>query len=112
VLFAIEHATGRAHLLGVTDHLDNAFVAQVARDLVGELAEKCRPMKSLVRDRDAKFTTSFDEVFSSGGVKVIKAPARSPRANAHAGRFVRAVRAECLDRLPRARATPPWGSPP
>ena len=31
VLFAIEHASRRAHLLGVTDHPGDAFVTQVAR---------------------------------------------------------------------------------
>jgi hypothetical protein len=33
VLFAIEHASRRAHLLGVTEHPRNDFVTQVARDL-------------------------------------------------------------------------------
>jgi hypothetical protein len=33
VLFANEHATRRAHLLGVTEHSNNAFVTQVARNL-------------------------------------------------------------------------------
>jgi hypothetical protein len=97
VLFAIEHGARRAHLLGVTAHPNNSFVAQAARNLVGDLAETCRPMKFLIRDRDAKFTAGFDEVFSSEAIEVIKAPVRSPRANAHAERFVRTVRTECLD---------------
>jgi transposase InsO family protein len=99
VLFAIEHATRRAHLLGITEHPDNGFVTQFARDLVGDLAETDRPMKFLIRDRDTKFTASFDEVFESEGTEVIKAPVRSPRANAYAERFVRTARAECLDRV-------------
>ena len=81
-LFVIEHCTRRAHLLGVSGHPDKAFVTQVARDLVGDLAEAARPIKFLVRDRDSKFTTSSDEVFSSEAIAVIKAPARSPRAKA------------------------------
>ena len=92
VLFAIEHATRRAHLLGVTEHPDDGFVTQAARNLVGDLDEAFRPVKSLARDRDTKFTASFDEVFRSEGAEVIKAPVRAPRANAHAERFVRTVR--------------------
>jgi len=97
VLFAIEHVSRRAHLLGVTDHPGDAFVTQVARDLVGDLAEAGRPVKFLIRDRDTKFTASFDEVFRSEGAEVIKAPVRAPQANALAERFVRTVRTECVD---------------
>jgi transposase InsO family protein len=99
VLFALEHATRRAHLLGITEHPGIGFVTQAARELAGELAETGRSMKFLIRDRGTKFTASFDEVFRSEGAKVIKSPVRSPRANAYAERFVLTARAECLDRV-------------
>jgi transposase len=99
VLFFIELDTRRVHLAGVTANPDGAWVAQQARNLLLALDERGRRVRFLLRDRDAKFCRAFDDVFGSQGVEVLRTPVQAPNANAHAERWVRTVRAECLDWL-------------
>jgi len=97
VLFFIELGSRRVHLAGCTTNPTGAWVTRQARNLsFTGLFEQTR---FLIHDRDAKFSGSFDEVFRSEGIKVIHTPVRAPQANAYAERFVRTVRAECLDWL-------------
>jgi putative transposase len=99
VLFFIELANRRVHFGGVTANPHERWVTQQARNLVMTLAERKQPVLFLVRDRDSKFTRSFDEVFRSDRIRVIRTPVRAPRAKAHAERSVGSLRRECLDRI-------------
>jgi transposase InsO family protein len=99
VLFFIELDTRRVHLAGVTTNPNGAWVAQQARNLLLMLGEQGRQLRFLLRDRDAKFARGFDDMFRAEGAEVLVTPVQAPNANAHAERWIRTVRAECLDWL-------------
>jgi transposase InsO family protein len=99
VLFFIEVASRRVHLVGCARHPDDAWVTQQARQLAWTLTDRSEPIRVLIRDHDRKFTRSFDDVFQSVGIRVARTPIQAPQANGIAERFVRTVRSECLDWL-------------
>ncbi len=99
VLFFIELGTRRVHLAGWTTNPDTTWVTQQARQLVWYLKDDPQDMAYLIHDNDKKFTSSFDTMFSSEGIKIVYTPFRTPRANAFAERWVRSIREECLDHI-------------
>jgi hypothetical protein len=99
VLFFISLATRRLEYTACTANPDSAWVTQQARNLVMRPGEPEPQFRLLVHDRDKKFSRTFDEVFRTEGIDVIRTPVRAPNANAFAERWVRTVRADCLDRI-------------
>jgi putative transposase len=46
-----------------------------------DLGERAGQFRFLIRDRDSKFTATFDGAFTGNGTRLIRTPIRSPRAN-------------------------------
>jgi putative transposase len=53
----------------------------------------------LICDRDYKWSRDIRQDLGHAGVRVVQTPRRAPNANAHAERFVRSIKEECLDRI-------------
>ncbi len=97
VLFFIAHSSRRVWLAGCTRNPTGDWVTQQARNFGLDFADQ--DVRLLIRDRDSKYSGSFDEVFRSEGIRTVKTPVRAPKANAIAERFVRTVRSAWLDWL-------------
>ena len=100
VLFFIELDTRRVHLTGVTANPDRC----VGRPAGPQPEPWCSPngpitVRFLVRDRDTKFTSSFDEVFRSERHPDHPYTGAGTSGQRLAERFVGTVRRECLDRM-------------
>jgi hypothetical protein len=96
------------HLGGIgqrAEHTPHDPQARLLPARAGDLAahRRLQPRQAqpagVIRDRDSKFTAAFDDVFAGNGMRTIKTPVRSPRANSSAERHVGTLRRECLAHL-------------
>jgi hypothetical protein len=98
-LFLIDLKTRRVHIAGSTPNPDEAFMAQVARNLTDAVDGFLLPHRFLICDRDTKFTARFQAILKDSGVGTLLTPYRAPNCNAFAERFVRSIKEECLGRM-------------
>ncbi len=98
-LFVIDLRSRRVHVAGSTSTPDAGFMAQAARRLTDVVDGFLADHRILICDRDRKWTEGFRRILQDAGVRIVLTPVQAPNANAYAERFVRTIRAECLDRL-------------
>jgi putative transposase len=98
VLAAIEHATRRIRILGVTSHPTGEWATQQARNLIMDIGDQADRVKFMIRDRGSNFTTAFDAVLADAGIRTVLCGIQTPRMNAIAERWIGGCRRELLDR--------------
>ncbi len=98
-LFVIDIATRAVYIAGTTTNPDNAFMAQVARNLTDCVDGFLRNKRYLIIDHDTKFSAQFRRILKDAGVRVVLTSYQAPDMNAFSERFVRSIKEECLDNL-------------
>jgi transposase InsO family protein len=95
VLVLIEHGSRRLVHFNITQHPTAAWTLQQLREAIG-----CGDAyRYLLHDRDGIFAPDLDASVSRLGLRVLKSPPRSPKANAICERVIGTIRRECLDCL-------------
>ena len=89
----------RVQVIGSTPYPDEAFVMQCLRQVTSETDGLLRAGQILICDRDPKWSDAVEELLETMGVRIVRTPPRAPNCNAHAERFVRSVKEECLSRV-------------
>ncbi|MCP3994285.1 MAG: transposase [bacterium] len=104
VLFFINVQTREVSFAGVTANPTGAWTTQAAPNLFIAHGDRLEAARALVRDQASQLIDSFDEIFKTEGMKVLKTPVRTPVANTFAERWIGSIRRELLKQpegLPR-----------
>ena len=92
VFVVIEHGTRRLAHVNVTAHPTAAWTLQQLREAVTEDRHRY-----LLHDRDRIYSRRLDDSIEALGLKVLRSPVASPKANAICERIIGTIRRECLD---------------
>lgn len=98
-VFVIDLASRRVQIVGSTPHPDERFMRQVSRTLTAADDGSLVAHRVLICDRDAKWSAPVRERLAEAGIRMVQTPYQAPNANAHAERFVRSIKDECLGRV-------------
>lgn len=98
-LFFINLFSREVAIAGSTTQPSGAWIAQQARNFCMGCADMPKRPRFLIHDRDGNFSPHFDAIIETEGIEIIRLPAQSPNLNAFAERWVRSLRAECLDHM-------------
>jgi transposase InsO family protein len=98
-LFVIDIATRHVHVAGTTESPTSAWMEQMARNLTDCEDGFLTGRRFLILDRDTIFSPKFKSIVRDSGVEILLTAYQAPNMNAHAERFVRSIKSECLDKM-------------
>jgi hypothetical protein len=84
VLFFTHLESRRVDIAGITDHPNEQWMQQMARNATMEGCGALRHCRYLWHDRDTKYSAAFRAIIETGHVRTLSLPARSPNLNAYA----------------------------
>lgn len=97
VLVFLHLGSRKVYCSRATEHPDSEWVMQQSRNASMWLAEQGVEPRFLIRDGDRKFPDSFKDFWKAEGVRVIRIPPKSPRANAFVEAFIGTLKHESLN---------------
>jgi len=95
VFVVIEHGTRRLKHVNVTANPTADWTLQQLREVIGDEGV----YRYLIRDRDRIYAQHLDASIKALGLKVLRSPVASPKANSICERVIGTIRRECLDWL-------------
>jgi transposase InsO family protein len=98
-LFVIDLASRRVQIVGSTPNPDEMFMRQVGRTSTAADDGESLHHRVLICDRDRKWSAPVRQLLADAEVRAVQTPFQAPNANAHAERFVRSIKSECLNRV-------------
>ena len=99
VLVLIHLASRRVQIAGISAEPDGPGVTQLMRNATEAEDGFLRHIRFLIHDRDPLFRPAVRDPLPPADVTPIRLPARSPNLNAYTERFVRTIKASCLERM-------------
>ncbi len=76
--------TRRVYIAGISQGLDNAWMAQIARNLTDAKDGFLKDVRHLIVDRDPLYTEQFKTILASSAVELLKLPPSSPNLKDYA----------------------------
>ena len=99
VLFFIHLEIRKVEIAGVTQHPNERWMKQIARNVAMDEWGFLGNCRYLIHDRDTKYCQSFRKIIETGDVKTLPLPAHRPNLNAFSERWVKSVKDDCLSNL-------------